>query len=46
MILDENLNQGDVRTIEFDAIKYPHSAFLYRITTNSTMLNGTIIRAK
>jgi hypothetical protein len=45
-ILNENLKQGDVRIIEFDATWYPHSSFIYRVTTKSTMLNGTIIRSK
>jgi hypothetical protein len=45
-ILNENLNQGDVRTVEFDATMYPHTAFIYKVTTKATMLNGTIIRSK
>lgn len=46
VILNEDLNQGDVRTVEFDATAYPHSAFLYRVTTDVTLLNGIIMKTK
>jgi hypothetical protein len=46
MILNEDLSEGDIRTVEFDGTKYPHSSFLYRITTNSTLLNGTLLKTK
>ncbi len=46
VILNESLSQGDSRTVEFDGSKYPHSSFLYRITTNGTLLNGTILKTK
>ncbi len=45
VILNEKLDQGDVRTVVFDGSKYPNSAFIYRLTTRSTNLNGSIMKA-
>ena len=46
VLLDEDMKQGDIRTIEFDATRYPHTSFLYKLTTGLTVKSGTIIRAK
>ena len=44
-ILNDNLNRGDVRIVEFNASNYPHTAFIYKVTTKMTWFNGTIIKA-
>jgi hypothetical protein len=46
VILNEDLREGDVRSVEFDGTKFPHTSFLYRVITNGTMLNGTIMKTK
>ena len=46
VVLNEDLIQGDIRIVEFDASRYPHTTFLYRLVTNYTMKSGTIIRTK
>ncbi len=45
-ICDEDLKQGDVRIIEFDATRYPHTTFLYKLVTPYTMKSGTVMRIK
>ncbi len=45
VIVNEKLNKGDVRVVEFDGSAYPQSAFIYRITTRGTLMNGTIMKA-
>ena len=46
VILDEDLMQGDIRTVEFDATRYPRTTFLYKLTTGLTLKSGTIIRVR
>jgi hypothetical protein len=46
VILDEDLRQGDVRTVEFDASRYLHTMFMYRVTANGRMESGTIMKTK
>ena len=46
VILNENLGEGDLRTVEFDGSEYSNSAFLFRVTTGTGILNGTIMKAK
>ena len=46
VLCNENLKQGDVRTIEFDATKYPHTSFVYKLMTNSTMKNGVLLKTQ
>ena len=46
VILDEDLKQGDVRTVEFDASRYLHTMFMYRVTANGRMESGTIMKTK
>ena len=46
LICDEDLKQGDVRIIEFDASKYPHTTFLYKLTTPYSIMSGTVIRTR
>ncbi len=43
---DEDLKQGDIRTIEFDGTKYPHTTFMYKLTTTHTTKSGTVMRTK
>jgi len=45
VLLDEDLLQGDVRLVEFDATRYPHTSFLYKITAGIAIKSGTIIRS-
>ena len=44
VICNEDLNQGDIRIVEFDASRYPHTSFLYKLTTTHTMKSGTILK--
>jgi hypothetical protein len=47
VILDENLMQGEIRKVEFDATDYPRTTFLYRLSAGGlTVKSGTIIRVK
>ncbi|MBW6500740.1 MAG: hypothetical protein K0B05_05030, partial [Bacteroidales bacterium] len=46
VIIDEDLKQGDVRTVEFDATGYPRTLFLYKITTDYTVKSGILLRMK
>jgi len=46
VILDEDLKQGDVRTVEFDASRYLHTMFMYRVTANGRIESGTIMKTK
>ena len=46
IILNEDLLSGDVRNIAFDASRYPHSVFLYRLTAGPTIQSGTIMKTK
>jgi hypothetical protein len=46
VILDEDLKQGDVRTVEFDASRYLHTMFMYRVTANGKIESGTIMKTK
>lgn len=44
MICDEDLKKGDFRKFEFDASRYPHSVFFYRLTTRYKKLSGIIMK--
>lgn len=44
MICDEDLKQGEFRKFEFDANRYPHSFFIYRVTTRYKKLSGIIMK--
>ena len=46
ILLNENLKQGDVRTVVFSAYRYPHSAFMYRLTTTTGTESGIIMKTK
>ena len=46
VVLDEDLEAGDFRKLEFSAGKYPYSSFLYRITTDYNTKSGIIIKMK
>jgi hypothetical protein len=46
IIFNEELRQGDVRTAEFDASIYAHSAFLYKVVTNNGIKSGTVMKMK
>jgi hypothetical protein len=46
VICDEDLKQGDARIVEFDASKYPHTTFLYKLTTPYSTKSGTIMRTR
>jgi hypothetical protein len=46
VILDEDLLKGDDRTAAFDASKYPHSVFIYRLVTNANTMSGTVMKVK
>jgi hypothetical protein len=46
IIFNEELKQGDIRTAEFDASMYAHSAFMYKVVTNNTIRSGTIMKIK
>jgi hypothetical protein len=46
IIFSEDLKQGDIRTTEFDASMYAHSAFLYKVVTDSSMKSGTIVKVR
>lgn len=46
IIFNEELRQGDVRTAEFDASMYAHSAFLYKVVTNNTIRSGTVMKIR
>jgi hypothetical protein len=44
VICDEDLKQGEFRKFEFDASRYPHSFFIYRVTTGNKKLSGIIMK--
>jgi hypothetical protein len=44
MICDEDLKQGEFRKFEFDASRYPHSFFIYRVTTRYKKQSGIIMK--
>jgi hypothetical protein len=46
VILNEDLHEGDSRMVEFDGSRFPHTSFLYRVTTSRTMINGTIMKTR
>jgi hypothetical protein len=46
VVMNEDLREGDVRTVQFDGTRYPHTSFLYRLTTSRTMINGTIMKTR
>ncbi len=46
IIFNEALKQGDVRTTEFDAAMYAHSAFLYKVVTDHTIKSGTVMKIR
>jgi hypothetical protein len=46
IILNEDLLSGDVRNIAFDASRYPHSVFHYRLIAGPTTVSGTIMKTK
>jgi len=46
VLCNENLKQGDVRTVEFDATMYPHSSYIYKLMTNTTMRNGVLLKTQ
>lgn len=45
-IADENLNEGDHKSVEFNATEFPHSTFLYRFISDRGQLSGTIMKTK
>jgi len=46
VILDEDLKQGDSRSISFDGTRYPNTLFIYRITTKDRTQSGMIMRSR
>ena len=44
VILNENLKQGDVRTVQLNAARYPHTRFIYRLVTGVQVQSGTIMK--
>jgi hypothetical protein len=46
VLLNEDLKQGDVRTVEFDASGRLHSVYIYRLTTDHEVKSGTIMKTK
>jgi hypothetical protein len=46
VIYDADLKQYDQVTAEFDASGYPHTTFIYRLTTNVGMKSGVLLRTQ
>ena len=46
VLLKQDMLKGDAVKVEFDASKYPHSVFIYRITTNLKTVSGTVMKIK
>lgn len=44
MILDEDINAGNIRMIEFDASSYPDGSYWYVVTTKYNVLSGPVIK--
>ncbi len=46
VIYDADLKQFDQITAEFNASEYPHTTFIYRLTTNIGMKSGILMKAR
>jgi hypothetical protein len=46
VLLNENLKQGDNRAVDFDASRYPHTYYIYRISTGLQKKSGMIMKLK
>jgi hypothetical protein len=46
VLYEGDLLKGDVISVEFNSSKYPHSAFIYKLSTRSRQSGGTLLKAK
>jgi hypothetical protein len=46
VLYEGDLMKGDVISVEFNSSKYPHSAFIYKLSTRSGQSGGTLLKAK
>jgi hypothetical protein len=46
VMLNEDMKQGGIRTVVFNASMYPHSAFIYRVITKDGITSGMIMKTK
>ena len=46
VIYDEDLTKGDVKTVILDASNYTQGDYIYRVSTNTGAVTGTIVKAR